>query len=260
MKLTARIKQKYVGPSSTPPASSGSSSFLPRDEESALPSRLPNVKTSSSPSSRIPRVHRSSAPSAYNPIISLLRKLCSSPNSHNERDGTFLVNVLKDMIGGTILGIVFVFILLFLDYRNFIHLGSARVFREAAFQLLTDPQTVQSLEESLDAKFISTDVYDAIHREIGYIQKKVQEKQGEIAEKEKEIDGYRLEAKPIVEEFDDLIVKANELFELDKFCGDCKWKKKLTCNGRVSYIIEKYGDSITKARIGTLSYPQCRKE
>eukprot|EP00569_Conticribra_weissflogii_P015216 CAMPEP_0171401472 /NCGR_PEP_ID=MMETSP0880-20121228/7928_1 /TAXON_ID=67004 /ORGANISM="Thalassiosira weissflogii, Strain CCMP1336" /LENGTH=232 /DNA_ID=CAMNT_0011915975 /DNA_START=1 /DNA_END=696 /DNA_ORIENTATION=+ len=204
MQLTTRNKRKY-GWSSTP------STNLIRDEESASPDG--SVELSLSPSS--PTVD----------VSTFHRRQYSTSNTAFDRQTTDddSSNILNDMIKGITLGIVFVFILLFLDYRNFIHLGSARVFREAAFQLLTDPQTVQSLEESLDVKFISTDVYDAIHREIGYIQKKVQEKQGEIAEKEKEIDGYRLEAKPIVEEFDELIVKANELFELDKFCGDCKW-------------------------------------
>ncbi len=164
------------------------------------------------------------------------------------------------MIKGITLGAFLVFILVFLDYRNFIHLGSARVFREAAFQLLTDPQTVQSLEESLDVKFISMDVYDAIHREIGYIRKKMREKEGEIAEKERELEVYRSEAEPIIKEYDELMVRMNEIFGLDKFCGGCRWKKKLTCDGRVGYIMEKYGDSITKAKIATLSHPQCRTE
>jgi len=262
MKLTARIKQKYVGPSSTPPASSGSSSFLPRDEESALPSRLPNVKTSSSPSSRIPRVHRSSAPSAYNPIISLLRKLCSSPNSHNERDGTFLVNVLKDMIGGTILGIVFVFILLFLDHRNFIHLGSARAFREAAIKLVTDPQTIRHVEESLDVKFISIDMYNAISVETKKIQQKIKAKEEEIAENAKKIYDYREEAAPFNEEYDVLIAKANELFELDKFCPECGWKgsKKTTCASRMSFLMERYGDTPLKAKMAMIESPGCKRQ
>lgn len=166
------------------------------------------------------------------------------------------------MIGGTILGIVFVFILLFLDYRNFIHLGSARAFREAAIKLVTDPQTIRHVEESLDVKFISIDMYNAISVETEKIQQKIKAKEEEIAENAKKIYDYRTEAAPFNEEYEVLIAKANELFELDKFCPECGWKgsKKTTCASRMSFLMERYGDTPLKAKMAMIESPGCKRQ
>ncbi len=166
------------------------------------------------------------------------------------------------MIGGTILGILFVFVLLFLDYRNFIHLGSARAFREAAIKLVTDPQTIRHVEESLDVKFISVDMYNAFNAETEKIQNKIKEREREIADNAKKIDHYRTEAAPYNGEYEELISKANELFELEKFCPECGWKgsKKTTCASRMSFLMERYGDTPLKAKMAMIESPGCKRE
>ncbi len=241
-------RNKLIPESSPTLFSCGESSSLFIDEESVAPRTV----TPPSISARKKDV-------GPNPPIALLRKLCITVFGRNTiRRNTFF-NIFKDLIAGTLLGIALVFFLFFLDYHNFIHLGSARAFRDAAFYLVMDPNTIRYVEYSLGLKFISVDIYNAKNDELKRMLTKIKNKQRDIVIDQKKINEILIEAAPFDQEYDELMTRANNFFELDKFCANCKFKGSTTCGGRMDYLMEKYGDSLLKSKIAVLSFPQCKK-
>eukprot|EP00584_Thalassiosira_punctigera_P023520 CAMPEP_0172575706 /NCGR_PEP_ID=MMETSP1067-20121228/137348_1 /TAXON_ID=265564 ORGANISM="Thalassiosira punctigera, Strain Tpunct2005C2" /NCGR_SAMPLE_ID=MMETSP1067 /ASSEMBLY_ACC=CAM_ASM_000444 /LENGTH=303 /DNA_ID=CAMNT_0013368357 /DNA_START=115 /DNA_END=1026 /DNA_ORIENTATION=- len=101
-----------------------------------------------------------SAPSGHNPIILakiIFRKVISHLTS-DEEDGTAnesfgfgIISVLRDVALGSIMGVIAISIIIFLDHRDVVHLQSAHNFRAAAFHLLNDPETLANVEKSSGA-------------------------------------------------------------------------------------------------------------
>lgn len=82
-----------------------------------------------------------------------------------------IIIVLKDVIIGTILGLVIIAITNYLDYHGIIHIQSAHHLRESVFQLVdNDPS---SIEEYTNAKFIKYTDYQEILNEMDSIQTKL---------------------------------------------------------------------------------------
>lgn len=103
----------------------------------------------SSPSSGV-----SSAATSHNPVLLakvIIAKVADLLLNSDEEDLTQpggIITLLKDIILGVILGVLTISILIFFDHRGLVHFQSAHNFRSAAFQMLNDPETIQTLEES----------------------------------------------------------------------------------------------------------------
>lgn len=179
------------------------------------------------------------------------RDVTENPN------GNYLLTIIKDVISGTILGVFFLMILIFLDYRNIVQLGSARAFRRAAFELMTDPDTVKSIEESIDIKFIPVDVHQSMTEEIARNRAKINDNAGlktheeDYAKKKEELEGMK-------QEYDEWVVKGNTILNLDKWCGTCKggWGR---CDVRVKYLGDTYHVNPMKAKVEIMGTGMCVK-
>jgi len=214
-------------------------------------------------SSTPPRSPRSTIPGAgHNPILLakiIFRKVVDIMVASEEEDLSQpggIITLLKDIILGVILGVLTISCLIFLDHRNIVHFQSAHNFRNAAFQLLNDPETITTLEESSDLKFIMITDYESKRKEIDGVtvklakHKEVLEKRtAEAAEKQKEID----EIKPT---YDSLV--NNPILELDKYCGGCTWGAGKSCDGRVQFLKETYNTKPIEAKISAMGHASCK--
>ena len=91
---------------------------------------------------------------SHNPVFIakiIFRKVAELLISTDEEDLTQpagIITLLKDIVLGIILGVLTISVLIFLDHHNIVHFQSAHNFRNAAFQLMNDPETIANLEES----------------------------------------------------------------------------------------------------------------
>jgi len=146
-------------------------------------------------------------------------------------------------------------ILIFLDYRNIVQLGSARAFRRAAFELMTDPETVKTIEENIEIKFIPVDVYTSMKEEITRNREKVdnndsvKQHEDDLLKRNKELEEMKLEYK-------EWETKGNSVLKLDKWCGGCKggWGN---CNQRVKYLSDTYHTPEVKAKVDIMDTGKC---
>jgi len=169
-----------------------------------------------------------------------------------------IVMLLKDIILGVILGVLTISLLIFLDHRNIVHFQSAHNFRNAAFQLLNDPETIANLEESSEMKFMTLQEYESKKKEIDGVQEKIKSSQEtlekrikEAEEKQKEIDEIKDEHKTLME---------NPLLGLTYYNGGGSWSGKLSCDQRVSYLQDTYNTRPLVAKIDAMKKPGCKKD
>ncbi|KAL7525728.1 hypothetical protein ACHAXR_001130 [Thalassiosira sp. AJA248-18] len=206
---------------------------------------------------------RPSAPSSGNNasgaggIGGLLRKfiMLAAADVQGSEGNNYLLTIIKDVISGTILGVFFLMILIFLDYRNIVQLGSARAFRRAAFELMTDPETVKNIEENIEIKFIPVDVYKSMTEEITRNKEKVgndsslKQHEDDYLKRRKEIEDMKVEYEAMKE-------KGNSVLKLDKWCGGCKggWGN---CDGRIKYLVDTYHTPEIKAKVDIMKTGKC---
>jgi hypothetical protein len=189
----------------------------------------------------------------------LLRKvmLLTTQDVTDNSQSSYLLTIIKDIISGTILGVFFLMILIFLDYHNIVQLGSARAFRRAAFELMTDPETVKSIEDSIDVKFIPLDVFKSMQDEIARNQAKAKDKSGyekhEADWKEKNDKLEEIKKEHVV-----LEEQVNKVLGLDKWCGGCKagWGN---CDMRIRYLVDTYHSQELGAKLEIIKEGKCLK-
>lgn len=180
--------------------------------------------------------------------------------SPNEKHPT--ITVLKDVIFGTILGVIILLSLLYLDFRNVIPLpGSVRSLRQSAFELIIDPETMSTMEEALDRAFIPMAVYEEIRDEISQHETAVDEmvKYGlSVYEKELE-DSAKLEEgmDVIKKEREYLKARYERVVGLDKWCGSCVWKGRTQCDARMSFLMATYATNEMKGKLGIMDSGKC---
>ena len=177
--------------------------------------------------------------------------------AENNSNTSYLLTIIKDVISGTILGVFFLMILIFLDYRNIIQLGSARAFRRAAFELMTDPDTVRTIEESIDIKFIPADVYTSMTEEITRNKGKL-EKNDAIKSHEEDLAKNQKEMEDLKKEYEDWKAKGDKVLKLDKWCGSCKggWGN---CDQRINYLKDTYHTPEIKGKVEIMDTGKCIK-
>ena len=184
--------------------------------------------------------------------------LLTEEEEHLSHAGKIIV-ILRDVIIGIILSLVFISILVFFDHRDVIHLDSAHNFRSMAFQLMNDPETIATLEESTDLKFLTVDNYESMKREIE--KKQVELKTPTFNEKRtKELEERikSMDADAIRKEHETLL--KNPLLEWDKYCGTCAWQGSTSCDERAKFLQEKYTLGEAMSKIGAMGAPSCVKQ
>ena len=191
----------------------------------------------------------------------IFRKVITLLMSSDEEDLTQpggIITLLKDIIVGIILGVLTISILIFLDHHNIVHFQSAHNFRNAAFQLMNDPETIQTLEESSDLKFMTTSDYNSKKKEIDGVPDKLKNNEEILTKRSDELENKKKEIESIKDEYDKLY--NNPLLGLDKFCGSCHWGMKSSCDGRVQFLQDTYNTRPIAAKIAAMGHESCIKK
>ena len=203
------------------------------------------------------RAHPAAATGAGSPAAVLLRKvmLLTTREVTDSSHRNYLLTIVKDVISGTILGVFFLMVLIFLDYHNVVQLGSARAFRRAAFELMTDPETVKSIEDNIDVKFVPLEVYKSMRDAISRNQDKIMDTSGynqhqaDWNKKNEELEGMK-------KEHSELKATADRVLGLDKWCGHCKagWGN---CNSRIKYLMDTYHSPEMRSKLEIMKEGKC---
>ncbi len=218
-----------------------------------------------------PTAYDCSTPAPLNPfflhairrkVLSLLVDDDDSNNNNNSNNSQSLweqlISVLRDVILGSIFGLLTISFIIILDHKNIIHLQSAHNFRNAAFRLLHDPETISYMETNMDMKFMSIIEYNSTQAEMNKaaqemerLQKLLEERSAEGEEKKELLD-------TLSKEYNTLL--SNQILGLDNFCGTCKWGGSGTCDDRVQYLMNTYGNSLLAAKVGAMEqHESCKK-
>mmetsp|Transcript_27627 Transcript_27627/g.66551 ORF Transcript_27627/g.66551 Transcript_27627/m.66551 type:complete len:240 (-) Transcript_27627:423-1142(-) len=182
--------------------------------------------------------------------------LLTEEEEHLSHAGKIIV-ILRDIIVGIILSLVIISILIFLDHRDVIHLQTAHNFRSMAFQLMNDPETIATLEESSDLKFLTFDKYESMKKEIETKDNDFVEHLEKLTKKEEE-KMKSMDADAMQKEYETLL--KNPLLEWDKYCGTCAWQGRTSCDERAKYLQETYNLGEDVAKIGAMGAPSCVKQ
>mmetsp|Transcript_11920 Transcript_11920/g.24041 ORF Transcript_11920/g.24041 Transcript_11920/m.24041 type:complete len:251 (+) Transcript_11920:92-844(+) len=208
--------------------------------------------------------HRPMASAAFSRPMAIFQKVMehavarvSTDDESQDDTGGFIV-IIKDCFIGMVFGLLTISCLIFLDHHNIIHLQSAHNFREAAFQSLNNPETIANLEESSGMKFMTSEQYNSWQKEIDEATSKMESAKQKLEDRTKEAETKSTELAPLEEEYEKLV--NNPLVGLDKYCGECKWSGKTTCDGRADYLKNTYNLSPVAAKIGAMNTPSCKKE
>mmetsp|Transcript_15529 Transcript_15529/g.33623 ORF Transcript_15529/g.33623 Transcript_15529/m.33623 type:complete len:214 (+) Transcript_15529:283-924(+) len=195
-------------------------------------------------------------PPSQNPAVTILRKILFLHPQQKQP----VVTVIKDIIAGTIFGVILLMFLIFLDYKNIIRLRSARGLRQAAFEMIADPEMVQSIEEYMDVKFIPMEVYNDMTHELSRHRTAVAEmvKYG-ISVYEIELEEKRKEVEPLKQEQEEWGAKMDKLAGLDKWCGKCNAGMH-NCDVRVTYLKNTYGNTERVAKVNLMNKGKCIQE
>lgn len=205
-----------------------------------------------------------SGASSHNPVFIakiIFRKVMTLLVSSDDDDLTSaggIVTLLKDIILGVILGVITISILIFLDHRDVVHFQSAHNFRNAAFQLLNDPETVANLEEASDLKFMTIADYEAKRKEIDSVTEKISKNKEVLDKRTAEAAEKRKEVEAIKTEYDTLY--NNPLLELDKWCGSCHWGMKSSCDQRAKFLQDTYNTRPIQSKISAMGHASCKGE
>ena len=228
----------------------------------ASPSRSPSSPRSAQHSPRIANDrgmnHGHSSPLLIRKLASLTTVTAAAASSPSSNTTQCLQSFIKDVILGTLLGVMFLLSLLFLDYHHIINIGSSQSFQDAALAYVTHPDTIQSMEENFDVKFVPVVMYTNIIDEISKNTAKISNSTT-LAQVEEDLSIRRKEMESIKVEHDQLVAKINEVLKLDNWCGSCKgpWGR---CRDRVDYLIVKYGQTEWKSQGDLMSQGHCKND
>jgi len=189
----------------------------------------------------------------------VLSLLVDDPDS--QASSQQLLSILRDILLGSILGLLTISLLVVLDHSDIIHLQSAHNFRNAAFALLNDPETVSYMEENLDMKFVSVGEYNTIRTDTEVAMKEIERLTPLIEERTVELNEKKEVLDTLTKEYNELM--SSPILGLDKFCGTCPWGGggRASCDERVAYLMNKYGNSLHEAKMGAMkAHESCRNK
>lgn len=230
----------------------------PKDKNSPTKTSTASADASSSESS--------SARTGHDPVFlakvifrKVVELLASEDEDGDEEPSSIistLVSTLRDVVMGITVGVVMISLLVFLDHRDIIHVESAHNLRAGAFQMVNNPETLATIEESSGLKLLPTDKYESMLNEIEKlenqkpdIEKKLQAKSDELEAKEKEMSAIRAEHTELWN---------HPLVGLNKWCGGCSWSGKINCDGRVAFLQRTYQSSTVGAKVSAMTHPSCK--
>lgn len=167
--------------------------------------------------------------------------------------GNVFLDLTKEIVIGTLCGVLFILFLSFLDYRNILPNRSGGRLRSAAYELVSDPEWMHTIEENIDVRFLDMDIFDAMKNEISNMPGKLDDYE-EFQKKVKELEAEKQKLEKATAEVNDLIAKLG--VNTDKWCGGCKggWGN---CEGRKRYIVENYHTSEKKAMVDIMLQGKC---
>ncbi|KAL7524351.1 hypothetical protein ACHAXR_000539, partial [Thalassiosira sp. AJA248-18] len=181
--------------------------------------------------------------------------LLVTSDEENLTGPALIIVFLRDIILGVILGVITISIVIFLDHRDIAHFQSVHNFRDAAFQMLNDPETIATLEESSDMKFLTVDDFEAKRREIDAIPEKLKKNDEVLDKKTEEVAAKKAELDAMKPEYEKML--HNPLLGLDKYCGTCIWGNKFTCDGRVKFLQDTYNTKPIQGKLSAMGQPSC---
>ena len=180
-------------------------------------------------------------------------------SSNDEEDITQpggIITLLKDIILGVILGVLTISTLIFLDHRDVVHFQSAHNFRNAAFQLLNDPETIANIEESSDLKFMTYADWESKTKEIESVTEKLKGHEEVLAKRIAEGEEKKKEVESIKAEYESLM--ANPVLGLDKYNGGGSWSGGTSCDTRVQFLQDTYNTRPIAAKLSAMEHPGCK--
>mmetsp|Transcript_11990 Transcript_11990/g.22264 ORF Transcript_11990/g.22264 Transcript_11990/m.22264 type:complete len:339 (-) Transcript_11990:470-1486(-) len=203
----------------------------------------------------------SASDSAHHPVFlakMILRKVVTLLSSDEDnydftKPGEAFINLLKDVIIGAIWGVIIIVIMIFSDPGGY--------FRNVTFQsLVIDPESIVSIEESSDLKFMPIAEYEIKRKEIDDAADKMANIDEIIGTRHKDVEMTKKEMETIEHEYHKLM--AHPLIGLNNYCGECPWSGdgKVSCDGRVNFLQEKHNTKLNTARINAMLHSSCKKQ
>ena len=167
-----------------------------------------------------------------------------------------IITLLKEAILGIVIAFLAVSFVLFLDHYFLLNLPTARNFRRATFAAMNDHETLRSFEENAGMKFMEMAEYTGIMNEIEQAANKTKlassifdTRSQDLIDMQVDLTTANIDAKSYMKQLG-----------LDTFCNDCIWSQnqKLTCDGRVKQLGERYQTPKYKAMMSAMQKESCR--
>ena len=181
-------------------------------------------------------------------------------HQHKAVGGISASTLLKDIMRGLMLGFIIMLATIFLDYHNVIHLESAHHTRATAFRVLNDQDATAIIEDTSNLKFIKYSEYELMMKDVGNAGEEIAFRKEEIERRKAEADALHKEVESIQAEHKGLMEKANELFEFEKFCPECYWQGRTTCETRQEFLERHYKVGRVESMVTTMKTTSCKKQ
>jgi len=165
-----------------------------------------------------------------------------------------VITLLKEAMLGILIAFVAVSFILFIDHRFLLHLPTARNFRRATFAVMNDRETLRNVEENAGLKFMEMDEYNSMVDEIDTAANKTKLAESILKSRSGDLIDMEQERSGIERDHEQELTSLG----LDKFCGKCKWRGGMTCQGRVDALIAKYQTPKFQAMMGAMQHG-CRE-
>mmetsp|Transcript_9319 Transcript_9319/g.21025 ORF Transcript_9319/g.21025 Transcript_9319/m.21025 type:complete len:477 (+) Transcript_9319:177-1607(+) len=165
-----------------------------------------------------------------------------------------IITLIKEAMFGIIIAFAAVSFILFLDHRLLLNLPTARNFRRATFHLMNDKETLRNFEEDSGLKFMEMEEYTSMSDEIEKAANKTKLAANILKTRSQDMVQMEKESK----EYVDAMAGLSAALGLDKFCPDCNWSPKVTCQQRVDRLVKKYVIPKYQAMKATMNESACK--
>ncbi len=174
-----------------------------------------------------------------------------------------LTTILRDTLIGTLLALLSLTLLFTLDYASLISIGSTKAFQTVGQELLSDPEVIAAIEQSLSLKLMPLSHYEAIKLEIDsnlkLVEQTANEEGGAVYDYTLQLSQLTEEIAKLQPQYDQAKQEIHTKLGLDQWCGECKggWGR---CDGRVEYLRSTYGNNVVLSKVEIMREGLCKKE
>mmetsp|Transcript_9320 Transcript_9320/g.21029 ORF Transcript_9320/g.21029 Transcript_9320/m.21029 type:complete len:508 (+) Transcript_9320:177-1700(+) len=165
-----------------------------------------------------------------------------------------VITLIKEATFGILIAFAVVSLVLLLDHRLLLNLPTARNFRRATFHLMNDKETLRNFEEDSGLKFMEMEEYTSMSDEIEKAANKTKLAANILKTRSQDMVQMEKESK----EYVDAMAGLSAALGLDKFCPDCNWSPKVTCQQRVDRLVKKYVIPKYQAMKATMNESACK--